>query len=669
MNYKVGFLFALLIFGAFNSFAQLESIKVIADKDIICEGDTVQLNIQYLQTGNNNLSFDWDNSKSLSDDQIVNPRAFPVDITMYHVTVTDIDNSIVLKDSIEIVVVPKPEVNAGDDGIVCENQEFVVHNAFTNNSIEFTWSHDGQGFLLETDTYTPIYFPAEGELGVVNIMLTTGGILYCEDITDSLQLQIAELPTVVLDITADTICNNENFVFSQPTINHVQNFVWTHNGQGVLINTHTLTPEYVPDEFESGNVRIILIGNGIASCTQVYDTLNLFLGTTPSIEIVDKDLAVCYGNSLSISGITINNASGFDWTHNGDGILVDSETVSPEYIPAEGEMGNIQVILTAYGSNNCSPVTDTISVEVSAPQNISIVKDTLVCSNETLVLSVPDGLTYLWSTNETTSSIEVNPQRDTFYTVTTTNAIGCVIVDTINVAVRNMDIEYTNDALICEGEEVTIAVVFSDDFIYSWDTGETSSAITVSPLSETNYMVTVTSSTGCVATAEIKVSVNESPFFDIEKVDGERIIEVYPSNYSEYTFLDSLGNILQTGFSNTYSYGTGYEAGDYFVVRTSNDFDCSIEEKYFVEREERGIIPGFEINAFSPNGDGVNDYFLIGQRIVVIDRSDKILFDGNTGWDGRSNGNEMPSGTYYFVAYENTGEVIYKGSVTIVRDK
>ena len=668
MNYKVVFLCAFIFIGAFRSFAQLESINAIADKDIICEGDTVQLNVQYLQTGNNTLTFEWDNVETLINNQIVNPRGFPVVPTTYVVTVTDVNHSIVLKDSIEIVVVPKPEVNAGNNGIVCENQEFKVSNAFTNNSIEFHWSHDGKGLLFDTNSYTPIYYPAEGEIGVVNIMLTTGGILYCEDITDSLQLTIAEFPIVELALNADTICNNENFVFAEPpTISHVQNFSWTHNGQGTLINTHTLTPEYVPDEFESGKVRIILIGNGTASCTQVYDTLNLFLGTSPNIEITQNQLAICYGNSLVISGVSINNASQVNWEHNGHGQLDDVDTNTPVYIPKSGETGIVEVVITAHGSNNCSPVTDTLFIEVSEPQQTLLPKDTSVCSNESLVLSAPEGLSYLWSTGETASSIEVSPKIDTFYAVQTTNSIGCVLFDTIRVAVHDMEIQYTNDALICEGEEVTIAVVYSNDYIYSWDTGETSSAITVSPVSETSYLVTVTNSNGCVADAEIVVSVNESPFFDIEKVEGERLIEVYPSNYSNYTFLDAAENVLQSGFSNSFSYGAEFEANDTIIVRTTNDLECSVEDMYFVEREERGIIPGFEVNAFSPNGDGINDVFLNGQRIVVIDRSDKILFDGNTGWDGQSNGKDMPAGTYYFVAFETTGEVIYKGSVTIVR--
>ncbi len=665
---RIVFLFALILVGAHASFAQLRSIDIIVDNDIICEGDTAQLNIEILQIGDNNLTFDWTNAKSLNDGEIVNPKAFPTQTTLYYVTVTDEDNDVELTDSIEIIVLPEPNIYAGDDGTVCENQPFTVLNAFTNNSIEFTWSHDGLGELIQDDTYSPTYIPVDGELGVVNIMLTSGGILFCRDVTDTLKLTIEELPTVKFDIAVDTICNDESFVFNEPVVSNVQNFVWTHNGQGILLNSHTYTPEYVPDEFESGNVRIMIICNGIASCIQVYDTLDIHIGPKPTIEFGVENAAICYGNNYNFSDVTIANSSGFEWSHNGAGVLDDNETINPVYVPSVGETGAVEVVLTVFGSNNCSPVSDTVTLDVSVPQEISIVADTMVCSNETLILSVPDGLTYLWSTGETSSSIQVNPQQDTFYAVTTTNEVGCVLVDTINVKVSDITVEKTNDPLICAGEEVTIAVVFSADRQYLWNTGETVNAITVSPGVDTDYDITVTNNDGCSATETIKVLVNESPEITVDEAEEPTTVEVLPSFYSDYTFSDADGIILQQGFINTYDYGSDLQPWDSLYVKVTNDLGCIAEELYIIPVEEVGLPPGSGLaNAFSPNGDGTNDVFLNGQRIVVFDRSDKILFEGNTGWDGRYSGKDMPAGTYLFVAFNDTGDPIYKGTVTIVR--
>lgn len=65
-------------------------------------------------------------------------------------------------------------------------------------------------------------------------------------------------------------------------------------------------------------------------------------------------------------------------------------------------------------------------------------------------------------------------------------------------------------------------------------------------------------------------------------------------------------------------------------------------------------------NAFTPNGDGVNDVFrakegfrsLVEFKAVVINRWGKKLaewFDPADGWDGRCNGNDVPDGAYYLV--------------------
>lgn len=65
-------------------------------------------------------------------------------------------------------------------------------------------------------------------------------------------------------------------------------------------------------------------------------------------------------------------------------------------------------------------------------------------------------------------------------------------------------------------------------------------------------------------------------------------------------------------------------------------------------------------NAFTPNGDGVNDVFrvkegyqsIISFKAMVFSRWGKKLFEWNDpaeGWDGRSGGKDMPDGAYYLL--------------------
>ena len=74
-------------------------------------------------------------------------------------------------------------------------------------------------------------------------------------------------------------------------------------------------------------------------------------------------------------------------------------------------------------------------------------------------------------------------------------------------------------------------------------------------------------------------------------------------------------------------------------------------------------------NAFTPDGDGVNDVFLKGYAIKIINRWGELLYSGSDGWDGSVKGKKVASGTYFFVAtvpdFDKNLKTV-KGSVTVV---
>lgn len=85
-------------------------------------------------------------------------------------------------------------------------------------------------------------------------------------------------------------------------------------------------------------------------------------------------------------------------------------------------------------------------------------------------------------------------------------------------------------------------------------------------------------------------------------------------------------------------------------------------------------------NAFTPNGDGVNDVFLPAFRslksyeLTIYNRWGRRIFtskDPASGWDGTENGRKAAAGTYYYVStaqgYEKGVSFRRKGSVTLVR--
>lgn len=110
----------------------------------------------------------------------------------------------------------------------------------------------------------------------------------------------------------------------------------------------------------------------------------------------------------------------------------------------------------------------------------------------------------------------------------------------------------------------------------------------------------------------------------------------------------------------------------YMLTVTSAD-GCTGSDRVFVKVLRKPIIP----NAFSPNGDGINDTWQIRYLDVypdcvveVYSRAGQRVFYSvgySKPWDGTLNGNPLPIGTYYFIINPKNGRKTETGSVTIIR--
>lgn len=114
-----------------------------------------------------------------------------------------------------------------------------------------------------------------------------------------------------------------------------------------------------------------------------------------------------------------------------------------------------------------------------------------------------------------------------------------------------------------------------------------------------------------------------------------------------------------------------------YTVNVNGEGNCSSSKQIFVEVVKQLKIP----NAFSPNGDGINDKWIItgletfpDNKVEVFNRYGQVIFSvtgyDNAGkvWDGTLNGKPMPVGTYYYIINPNRAIATKKsGWIAILR--
>lgn len=111
--------------------------------------------------------------------------------------------------------------------------------------------------------------------------------------------------------------------------------------------------------------------------------------------------------------------------------------------------------------------------------------------------------------------------------------------DTVNVPVNIASLSPTiaviGDTSLCKGEKTTLQI--SGNGVYSWSTGQFSSTLSVQPLTNTSYTVTVTNALGCKTSAKINIIVNNCTAFD--QLEENTRIRIFPNPTSFDLTIDS----------------------------------------------------------------------------------------------------------------------------------
>ena len=194
---------------------------------------------------------------------------------------------------------------------------------------------------------------------------------------------------------------------------------------------------------------------------------------------------------------------------------------------------------------------------------------------------------------------------------------------------------------------------------YLWNTGETTRMITAS--TEGNYSVTVKNAEGCSNSASTKVSkISPASITSLLIVNDKDVsVQVVPAGNYEYS-LDGISWQISNVFTNV-------EKGVYTVY-------VRIYGKCIVAT--RGLTIFNIPNVFTPDGDGINDAWVLegssnypDSTVEIFDRNGSLIFtekieSSDFSWNGSYNGKPLQTGSYWYVLKVTDGRV-YKGWVLL----
>ncbi len=215
--------------------------------------------------------------------------------------------------------------------------------------------------------------------------------------------------------------------------------------------------------------------------------------------------------TVNVSGISVLcpgqtttlTASGSAITYSWNtGASTESVVVSP--------LNSTIYVATGTDIQGCKlSVTQSVSV---GNISVTITGPTTVCAGSAVNLTVSGGVSYTWSENSQTSTIAPTPTGNTTYSVIGTSG-SCSNTAQITITVNPLpNVSISGNSVICNGQSTSLSVTGANT--YSWNTNSTSTAITVSPASNTVYSV-AGNSLGCITNATFAVTTNSLPIIAI----------------------------------------------------------------------------------------------------------------------------------------------------------
>ncbi|MFT3980409.1 MAG: gliding motility-associated C-terminal domain-containing protein [Ferruginibacter sp.] len=372
--------------------------------------------------------------------------------------------------------------------------------------------------------------------------------------------------------------------------------------------------------------------------------------------------------------------------------LFETMAFAPNKVPAGIPFANRKLFVTGFtalsGSGTIMEYGNPDDVNVNATETITNTN----CTNPNggaIVLNTTGGLApYSYSINSGAfqSSNSFTGLAQGTYTINIKDAFCGTFTKTVTIGFTdNLTVTAAPaDTAVCAGAPVQLRATSNGSATYAWSpAGGLSSTTIANPVatnsSNTTYTVTATLN-GCVKTATATITIKANP---VVNAGPDKTILIGSTAQLQGSAAGTTVSVLWNPAAtltnaNTFTPLAQPNTTTTYTMTVVNGDGCTSTDDATVTVIPYCVKPA---NAFTPNGDGINDRWVVTDgnactnqvMVKVFNRYGNVVFEDNNyqnDWDGKYKGKPVPDGTYYYVIQYRliSGKVVpMKGDVTILR--
>ncbi|WP_162915500.1 M43 family zinc metalloprotease [Paraflavitalea soli] len=399
-------------------------------------------------------------------------------------------------------------------------------------------------------------------------------------------------------------------------------------------------------------------------CRIIKDSLKIYLFASPTAVDLGPDRQLC-----QVSTSVLRAGAGFQYYRWQDGSTDSTFTAyntGTYHVAAYDYCGNVY--------------KDTIVISQAPAVPFDLGPDLLLCEKDTVAITAPAGFTnYRWSANYKVNSIygqtiKIYTDIDTLYSVTAERSPGCIVTDTIRIALKKAPpVDLGIDTSFCRGATLTLDAGPGFDS-YRWNTLATTQQITVQ--APGSYRVAALYANGCYARDTVEVSRYDMPSTIL--TDTATFCDFSNATLTPLMLNDFIAYQWSTGATTPV---VRIDRPGLYWVQVTHRNGCIGTDTILVTKRSCGnklYIP----NAFTPNNDHHNDVFkpavdgqLVSFRLAVFSRWGEKIFEttnATLGWRGDWKNKPMDTGSYVWICtyqFAGAGQPVQtsRGIVTLLR--